>query len=301
MRIIVAATPAVAIPTLNALLASDHEIVSVITRPDAPSGRGRSLQATEVADWAEANEVLVHKPIDKESLRELVRNVDLVVTIGYGALIPLDILQIPKYGFINLHFSLLPRWRGAAPVQRSIEAGDSVTGVTVFALDAGMDTGPIYQQVEFAPPADTSSDQLFQLLADLGIDPVLKTLEQISNGEKPMAQSDAGATRALKLTREEGRIDWGKSAMDISRKINAFNSNPGAWSTFRGETIKLNRVLLSERTLAAGAIEVVDKSIYVGTATVALEILEVTPAGKAKMAATAWANGARISPTDVLV
>lgn len=301
MRIIVAATPAVAIPTLNALLSSEHEIVSVITRPDAPAGRGRSLQATEVADWAQAHRVLIHKPVDRESLRELVRDVDLVITIGYGALIPSDILLIPKYGFINLHFSLLPRWRGAAPVQRSIESGDSVTGITVFALDAGMDTGPIYQQVEIPMPADISSDQLLQLLADLGVDPVLKTLSQISSGDQPKPQSDSGATRALKLSREEGRIDWEKSAIEIARKVNAFNSNPGAWSSFRGETIKVNRVLVSDRTLAAGAIEVVDKSIFVGTSTVALQVIEVTPAGKAKMSAMAWANGARISPTDVLV
>ncbi len=301
MRIIVAATPAVAIPTLDALLESGHELVSVITRPDAPAGRGRSLQATEVSNWAQSHGVLVHKPADKEALRELVKGAELVVTIGYGRLIPIDILQIPRYGFINLHFSLLPRWRGAAPVQRAIEAGDRVTGVTVFALDAGMDTGPIYVQAEIELAMDLSSDQLFEILADLGVDPVLKSIEKIANGEVPRPQADSGATRALKLTREEGRIDWGFPAIDISRKVNAFNSNPGAWSEFRGETIKINQVSLSEKVLPVASIEVADNSIYIGTATVALKLIEVTPAGKAKMSALAWSNGARISSTDVLL
>jgi methionyl-tRNA formyltransferase len=301
VRIIVAATPAVAIPTLDALRNSSHDLVSVITRPDAPAGRGRTLRRTEVADWADANGVLVHKPIDKESLRELVSGVDLVVTIGYGALIPLDILQIPKFGFINLHFSLLPRWRGAAPVQRTIEAGDKVTGVTVFQLDAGMDTGPIFQKVEMEMPKDVSSDQLFDILAEFGVDPVLKTLDQISSGDLPVPQSEDGASRALKLTKEEGRIDWSSSALDISRKVSAFNSNPGAWSQFRGETIKVNRVLLSDKSLAAGSLQIIDKSVFVGTATTALQILEVTPAGKAKMDAISWSNGARISSSDELV
>ncbi len=301
MRIIVAATPAVAIPTLDALRSSNHDLVSVITRPDAPAGRGRTLQQTEVADWADTNGVLVHKPIDKESLGELVGGVDLVVTIGYGALIPLEILEIPKFGFINLHFSLLPRWRGAAPVQRAIEAGDTVTGVTVFQLDAGMDTGPIYQRVEMEMPIDVSSDQLFDILAEFGVDPVLKTLDQISSGDLPVPQSEDGATRALKLTKEEGRIDWSASALEISRKISAFNSNPGAWSQFRGETIKVNRVSLSDKSLAAGSLQIIEKSVYVGTATTALQILEVTPSGKAKMDAISWSNGARISPSDELV
>jgi methionyl-tRNA formyltransferase len=291
----------VAIPTLEALRRSSHNLVSVITRPDAPAGRGRTLQETEVAVWAAACDVLVHKPADKESLRELVVGADIVVTIGYGALIPLDILQIPKFGFINLHFSLLPRWRGAAPVQRAIEAGDKVTGVTVFQLDAGMDTGPIYQKAEIEMPSDVSSDQLFEILAELGVDPVLKSLDQISSGESPMAQSEVGATRALKLSKEEGRIDWRSSAIDISRKICAFNSNPGAWSEFRGEKIKINRVSVSDKTLSAGSLQVIDKSLYVGTATTALQIIEVTPSGKAKMDANSWANGARISLSDELI
>ena len=300
MRVAVAATPEVAIPTLDALLASEHELVCVITRPDAPAGRGRALQATPVANWAQANNVKLYKPETSQLLGDLIGDLDLVVTIGYGLLLPLEILEKTKYGFINLHFSLLPRWRGAAPVQRAIEAGDSITGVTVFQLDPGMDTGPIYTSAQIPLSVSTTAHQLFQSLAILGVAPVLQTLELIERGAKPSAQEDAGATRAYKLSKEEGRIDWNSGAEVINRKINAFNPDPGAWSNFRGQVIKINKVRVSNQSADAGALKTVDKSIYIGTATSALELLEVTPSGKAQMTATSWANGARLSATDML-
>ena len=300
MRIAVAATPAVAIPTLDALLASEHELVSVITKADAPAGRGRAMQSSPVAVWGGANKISVFKPEAKEDLGELVKGLDLVVTIGYGALIPLEILQIPRYGFINLHFSLLPRWRGAAPVQRAVEAGDSATGVTVFQLDAGMDTGPIYQSAQIPLASTTTSEDLFNILAKLGVDPVLKTLDQISRGIEPSAQSKEGATSAKKLSKAEAEIDWSSDAETILRKIRAFDPNPGAWSAFRGQILKINRARLSNESVPLAALVSKEKSIFVGTSTSALELLEVTPAGKAQMLATAWANGARLSADDLL-
>ena len=300
MRIAVAATPEVAIPTLDALLASKHELVCVITKPDAPAGRGRALQATPVAYWAERNNVTLYKPESSELIGELIADLDLVVTIGFGLLLPLEILEKPRYGFINLHFSLLPRWRGAAPVQRAIEAGDSVTGVTVFQLDAGMDTGPIYTSAQIPLSVSTTADQLFQSLAILGVEPVLQTLELVERGERPTAQENAGASRAYKLSKEEGRIDWSLSAEVINRKVNAFNPAPGAWSNFRGQVIKIDKVRFSDQITMAGQLKVVEKSIYIGTATSALELLEVTPSGKAKMTAASWANGARLGATDML-
>ena len=300
MRIAVAATPEVAIPTLDALLASRHQLVCVITKPDAPAGRGRALQATTVADWAERNNVTLYKPENSELIGELTADLDLVVTIGFGLLLPLEILEKPRYGFINLHFSLLPRWRGAAPVQRAIEAGDSVTGVTVFQLDAGMDTGPIYTSAQIPLSVSTTADQLFQSLAILGVEPVLQTLELVERGERPTAQENAGASRAYKLSKEEGRIDWSLSAEVINRKVNAFNPAPGAWSNFRGQVIKIDKVRFSDQIALAGQLKVVEKSIYIGTATSALELLEVTPSGKAKMTAASWANGARLGATDML-
>lgn len=300
MRIAVAATPEVAIPSLDALLSSEHELVFVISRPDAPAGRGRALQATPVSNWAVTNAVKLYKPETNQLLGELIGDLDLVVTIGYGLLLPLEILQKPKYGFINLHFSLLPRWRGAAPVQRAIEAGDYVTGVTVFALDEGMDTGPIYSSAQISLSVSTTADQLFQSLAILGVEPVLKTLELIERGERPSAQDNVGATRAYKLSKEEGRIDWSSDAEVINRKVNAFSPDPGAWSTFRGQVIKINKVRPSSLSANEGVLLMVDKSIYIGTGTSALELLEVTPSGKAQMSATSWANGARLSAADTL-
>ena len=300
MRIAVAATPEVAIPTLDALLASKHDLLCVITRPDAPAGRGRALQSTPVANWAETNNVQLFKPETSQSLGELIKDLDLVVTIGYGLLLPIEILETPKHGFINLHFSLLPRWRGAAPVQRAIEAGDSVTGVTVFQLDAGMDTGPIYISEQISLSVSTTADQLFQSLANLGVGPVLKTLDLIERGDTPSPQEDVGATRAYKLSKEEGLIDWNSDAEVINRKINAFSPDPGAWSNFRGQVIKINRVRVSNESAEAGVLKAVAKSIFIGTATSALELLEVTPSGKAQMSATSWANGARLNATDML-
>lgn len=300
MRIAVAATPSVAIPTLDALLASEHELVSVITRADAPAGRGREMQASPVAQWAKSQNVLTYKPESASLMNEIVKDLDLVITIGYGFIIPENILQIPRHGFINLHFSLLPRWRGAAPVQRAIESGDSVTGVTVFKLDKGMDTGPIYATEQIALAPDLNSGELLSTLAELGVGPVLQTLNLITAGAEPKVQSEVGATRAEKLIKEQGHIDWKLDAVVIQRKVNAFNPNPGAWSQFRGQNLKINKVRITDQHLARGAIEATNKSVFVGTSTFALEILEVTPAGKSTLAASAWANGARITSTDVL-
>jgi methionyl-tRNA formyltransferase len=299
VRIAVAATPGVAIPTLDALLASEHELICVITRPDAPAGRGRALQSTPVANWAEVNSVKLFKPETSQSLGELIADLDLVVTIGYGLLLPTDVLEKPTHGFINLHFSLLPRWRGAAPVQRAIEAGDSITGVTVFQLDAGMDTGPIYLSAQIPLSSTTTADQLFDSLANLGVEPVLKTLDLIERGDRPSPQEDAGATRAYKLSKEEGLIDWNLDAEVINRKVNAFSPDPGAWSNFRGQVIKINKMRFSNEVVSAGVLKAVDKSVYIGTATSALELLEVTPSGKSQMSAFSWANGARLTATDM--
>jgi methionyl-tRNA formyltransferase len=221
------------------------------------------------------------------------------VTIGYGLLLPKDILEKPKHGFINLHFSLLPRWRGAAPVQRAIEAGDSITGVTVFQLDAGMDTGPIYLSAQIPLSSTTTADQLFDSLASLGVEPVLKTLDLIEKGDAPSPQDDVGATRAYKLSKEEGLIDWNLDAEVINRKVNAFSPDPGAWSNFRGQVIKINKVRFSDEVVNAGLLKAVDKSVYIGTATSALELLEVTPSGKSQISAFSWANGARLTATDM--
>jgi methionyl-tRNA formyltransferase len=298
MRIAVAASPGVALPTLSALLESEHQLVRIISQPDKPAGRGKVLTPTPVSQWALAQGVELVRPTSSTELTPSIDDVDCVVTIGYGVLLPEAILDIPRYGFLNLHFSLLPRWRGAAPVQRAIEAEDAVTGVTVFKLDAGMDTGPIYTVHRFALDDDITSDELFVELGDLGVEAVLESLEKIETGQKPTAQNNDGTTRALKLTREEARLDWKLSAKAVSAKIRAFTSHPGAWTEFRGSPVKIAAPRVSELTLAPGEIALIEKKIFIGTSTTALEIGFITPAGKSQTPAAAWANGARLVPGE---
>ena len=298
MRICVAATPEVALPTLDALHRSTHEIVSVITRPDAPAGRGRSLRASAVSDWAVANKVVLHKPVSTDEIATVVAQCDLVITIGFGLLLPASILTIPKFGFINLHFSLLPRWRGAAPVQRALEAGDTSTGVTVFQLNAGMDTGPIYTSIPFEISPTINTPELLSELSKLGVSAVLDTLSAIESGVAPTPQLNDGASRADKLNSDEAQIDWSQDSVSIINKVRAFYPNPGAWTVFRGSKLKLDSVGFCDEVLQPGLLSTQGKKVLVGTGNGAIELLLVKPSGKNSMAAQAWVNGQHLLPDE---
>jgi len=295
VQIAVAATPEVALPTLEALLESEHDLVSVITQPDRPAGRGLSLKESPVAIWAKDRGISVSKPLDQAELKLAVTDIDLVITIGFGVIIKEDILNLPKHGFINLHFSLLPKWRGAAPVQRAIEAGDDKTGVTVFKLDKGMDTGPIYRKKEIAMPHQATTESLLQELAKIGAPVVLDAIIAIESNEAPLIQSIDGASRANKLSKDEGRIDWQDAPLNIERKIRAFYPAPGAWTTFRDEAIKIESAMAEETKAGVpGEISLEGKELFVSTSEGSLQIFRVKPAGKASMDAISWINGARI-------
>lgn len=294
MRIAVAASPEVALPSLRALREGPHDLLRIFSQPDRPAGRGRALTPTPVSQWALENEIELIRPNNSDELAKHLKDIDLVVTIGYGVLLPEPLLSLTPHGFINLHFSLLPRWRGAAPVQRAIEAQDPVTGVTVFQLDAGMDTGPIYTTHRFALDDDITSDELFNELGELGVVALTEALELIDSGKRPTPQKNDGAVRAYKLSREDGRIDWSLEAPVISAKIRAYTSNPGAWSTFRNKVIKLSKPVITTEKLAPGAISVINKRVHIGTGTTALAIGEITAEGKGLTEAMAWANGARL-------
>jgi methionyl-tRNA formyltransferase len=294
VRIAVAASPQVAIPTIEALVNSSHELIRIISQPDRPAGRGKVMTPTPVSQWALENDLELLRPSTTEEIAEAVEGLDCVVTIGYGVLLPENILSIPTRGFLNLHFSLLPRWRGAAPVQRAIEAGDSLTGVTVFQLDAGMDTGPIYTVHRYALDADITSDELLIELGEVGVGAVIEALDLVEKGVRPEPQDSNGATRALKLSRQEAHIDWNHEAETVSAKIRAFTSNPGAWSNFRGSVIKISSPKMSDFILAPGELSFTDKKLFIGTATTALEIGLITSAGKSPIEASSWANGARL-------
>ena len=300
MKIAVAASPEAAIATLEYLLASEHDLALIISRPDSPVGRGRELTPTAVSTWAMANEIELYRPDKAADFDERLKGFDLVVTIGYGLLLPEYILAQPKHGFINLHFSLLPKLRGAAPAQRAIIDGLTQTGVTVFKLDAGMDTGPIYFQSQFLIRPNTSAGELLAELALLGPSAIAQTLSAIENDIQPLPQDNRLATNAAKLRKSEAQINWSDSAQQIVNKIYGFSPNPGATARFRGEVLRISRAQVSEHSQPVGEISLSNGSVFVGTSTTAVELLEVTPAGKKPMAASAWANGARFSPGETI-
>lgn len=299
MRIGVAATPEVAIPTLNWLLQSEHSIELIITQPDRPAGRGRLLQQSVVADWADANQITVLKPEGSQELLGKIEHLDIVLTIGYGVLLPLNILTLPKFGFLNLHFSLLPAYRGAAPAQRALLNGETQTGVTVFQLDKGMDTGPIYTQETIEIEPSWRSFELLQHLADLGPGVVQKSFEMIKNEEPPKVQEGA-ASIAAKIDKAEARLDFTKEVIKVSNSVRAFTYEPGAWTLWKGDPFKICSTGNSSSSKGAvGEVSVIDKSVFVTCANGSLEILRVVPAGKKEMDAIEWARGARLIGGEV--
>ena len=295
MRIGVAATPEVAIPTLNWLLESDHTLELVVTQPDKPAGRGREIKQTVVADWASARNIPITKPGLSDELRGVIDDLDCVVTIGYGVLLPEHILVLPKHGFINLHFSLLPAYRGAAPAQRALENGETVTGVTVFQLEKGMDTGPIYSQHSIAIDPTWRSVELLEELAKLGPSTVSQALAMIAAGEAPTPQS-GNATIAPKISKQQALLDFSKDSKNLVNSIRAFTYEPGAWCIWKGEPFKITSAASTEGySLAPGEISIDATKVLVGCANnTTIELLTVVPAGKKEMIAADWARGARI-------
>ena len=299
MRIGVAATPDVAIPTLNWLLQSDHEIALIITQPDRPSGRGQILQQTAVAEWAHNHQIPVVKPESSQELVGKVEDLDLVLTIGYGVLLPESILSLPKKGFLNLHFSLLPAYRGAAPAQRALHNGEVVTGVTVFQLDKGMDTGPIFAQESIAINPSWRSFELLNELANLGPDVVKRSFEMIESG-KSSSEQVGNSTNAPKISKAEAKIDFTQDSTLIANAIRAFTYEPGAWTLWKGESFKICATGVSNTSSGTpGQILVIDKSVFVSTGSGAIELLRVIPAGKKEMDAIDWARGARLTGGEI--
>ena len=295
MRLGVAATPEVAIPTLNWLLESEHELALIITQPDKPAGRGRNLRQSPVADWADQHKVAIVKPEATEDLKVHLFNIDCVVTIGYGVLLPQSVLDIPQFGFLNLHFSLLPAYRGAAPVQRALQNGDSISGVSVFQLEKGMDTGPIYSTIAVHIEPQWRSTELLSVLSKLGPKAVEKALQMIERGESPSPQM-GDSTIAPKISKLEAQIDFRKDSTTIVNHIRAFTYEPGAWCLWKGEPFKITAAISNnEIHLEQGEIVVLDKKVFVGCGNqTAIEILSVIPAGKKEMSSIDWARGARL-------
>ncbi|WP_431875198.1 methionyl-tRNA formyltransferase [Micromonospora marina] len=306
MRLVFAGTPAVAVPALDAIAASGHELLAVVTRPDAPAGRGRGLARSPVGAWADAHGVEVltparpREPEFLDRLRELAP--DCVPVVAYGALVPPVALEIPRHGWINLHFSLLPAWRGAAPVQHAVLHGDELTGASVFELEEGLDTGPVYGTVtDEIRPADTSGD-LLERLAHSGAGLLVAVLDAIGAGTaRAVPQPADGVSLAPKLTVEDARVRWGDPAFAVDRRIRACTPAPGPWTTFRDDRVKLGPVtpLPDGPELKPGELHVEKSGVLVGTATTPVRLGEVRAAGKKAMAAGDWARGARVTAGEV--
>lgn len=304
MRLAVAGTPDVAIPTLEFLLAGEDSLVKVFTTEDKAVGRGRALTQSDVASWASDHGVECIKIGKASEMAAHLDDIDCVVTVAFGILLPEEILSIPTHGFINLHFSLLPAWRGAAPVQRAIENGDQALGISVFSLDEGMDTGPIYRQSSFPRDPSMRSKEALEFLGEQGVALIARTLEDISNGVSPTQQSEDGVSSAKKLSKSEVLIDWALPSAVIDRKVAAFYPNPIAYSHFRGEIVKITRChmssdLLADLSLKPGEWMIERDRVLIGTGDRPLEIVELIPQGKSEMKATDWARGARINPGEL--
>ena len=308
MKLVFAGTPEVAVPALDALIASErHEVAAVVTRPDAPAGRGRRLIASPVAQRAQEAGIEVLKPLKPrdpdflERLREIAP--DCCPVVAYGALLPRVALDIPAHGWVNLHFSLLPAWRGAAPVQAAIMAGDEMTGASTFLIEEGLDSGPVYGTVtEAIRPTDTSGDLLTRL-AFAGAGLLAATMDGIEDGTlKAVPQPADGISLAPKITVEDAGVDWSTPALRVDRVVRGCTPAPGAWTTFRGERLKLIQVApVPDRTdLAPAQLAVGKNSVHAGTGSYAVELLWVQAQGKKPMRAADWARGMRIAVGETL-
>ncbi|WP_159622445.1 methionyl-tRNA formyltransferase [Ruania rhizosphaerae] len=305
MRVVFAGTPAVAVPSLHAILASAHEVVAVLTRPPAPVGRKRVLTPSPVHEAAEAAGIPVitsdkpHEPGTYERLRALAP--DACAVVAYGALLREPALSLPAHGWINLHFSLLPAWRGAAPVQHAIMAGDDVTGASTFRIEAGLDTGPVIgTMTETVRPWDTSGD-LLDRLAEAGPALLVSSLDALADGSaQPQPQPPDGVSHAPRLTAEHGHVDWRRPAAAIDRQIRGCTPAPGAWTTREGHRVKLGpvRPVQSATVLAPGQLAATADGVLVGTGTEPVRLDQIAPPGKSWMAAADWARGARLGDAD---
>lgn len=305
VRLIFAGTPEVAVPSLRALLDSDHEVVAVVTRPDARVGRGRRLEPSPVRVVAEEAglEVLTPTgPTDEDFVARLTELApDCCPVVAYGALLPAEVLDIPTHGWVNLHFSLLPAWRGAAPAQRALIAGDEITGASTFLIETGLDTGPVFGTMTERIRPDDTSGTLLDRLADAGAPLLVATMDGIASGDlEPQAQSGDGISHAAKLTVDDARIDFTHPALAVDRLVRGCTPAPGAWTTFRGERLKVGPVTVTDESLPAGTIDARKREVLVGTADRAVRLGAVTPLGKKPMPAADWARGVRIDDGERL-
>src|SRR5699024_633197 len=295
MRVMFAGTPAVAVPALEAVFESSHELVGVLTRPPAPVGRKRILTPSPVHQRAQELGVSVHTgPVNSPELQELLEGIDCVAVVAYGALIREPSLSLPHHGWINLHFSLLPRWRGAAPVQHAIMAGDTVSGVSVFQIEAGLDTGPVYTTVSEDITADDTAADLLGRLSAIGAPALVDTLDAIERGEGRPRPQQGEVTLAPTLHSADAQVPWTRSATAVANTIRGLTPAPGAWTRTDAGRFKIGPVAADPgEQLPPGRVRVTGDAVRVGTGTHPVTLGRIAPPGKQWMDARDWARGLR--------
>jgi methionyl-tRNA formyltransferase len=303
MQISVASSSLLAVPIVESILGSNHTLASIITTPDTKSGRGQQLQGSELSTWAQGRGFLVAKPTDTPTLNQhlLAAQPQLIITISYGKLVPVEVLHGPRFGWLNIHFSLLPKWRGAAPVQWALMEGDTSTGISIFKLDKGIDTGPVYFQEEVSIYPEERTQDLLERMSALAGARILDVVAEMMKGVKPKAQPVAGATLAPKISKEMAKIDWQASADSILRKVRALEDRPGTWSLFRDERIGIHDVsesLATNSLKKPGETALVDNHLLVRCSDSVLAIGHVTPSGKKRMSGADFARGARLEVSE---
>ena len=293
MRILFAGTPNVAITTLEWLNSSKHELVGVLTRPAAAQGRSNELVDSPVANFAKDNSIKTYTSFESLLTERILESIDLVVVIAYGKLIPNELLQLPKYGWVNIHFSLLPKFRGAAPVQRAIWSGEKSSGISIFQLDKGMDTGPIFTQKTFEIGDRETSGECLERVSQLVPEMLDETLSGIENSTIPTPQDDSKATFAPKIDKSELRIDWNTTASSIKNMVRALNPTPRAKTTFRKDDLFIYETQVSDTKSSrpAGTLIFTSQNLYVATNDFDLEILKVQSSGKKIMSGSEWSRG----------
>jgi methionyl-tRNA formyltransferase len=295
VKIALASSSEVSLPLLEHLYSLDeYELKLVVTNPDKATGRGQIILENSVSKWCQQKEVILEKPKNDGELRKVLisNEIDLLITLAYGRILPVEVINLPKFGAINLHYSLLPNYRGAAPVQRAILDGEQVTGVTVFKLDAGMDSGPIYLQKSLEIKPNETTQQLLDRLNLIGVELVGQTLDLITQGVEPITQSTENISFAPKFAKQDGLIDWQNSSDEIFNLYRAIGENPGVYTMYSELKIKIKGIekQLSE-TLTPGEFSLVNQSLFVGTGTTDLLIHKLIPEGRKEMSGKDFYNG----------
>ena len=296
MKVVIASSSYVSKPLISLLSSSrEHELIGLITNPDKATGRGMNIVPNELASWGMSNGINVLKPEGRDNLKDLIKtlNPEIVITIAYGQIIPEDFLNLPKYGWINVHFSSLPRWRGAAPVQWAILSADKETGVTIFHLDKGMDTGPVYLSESVSIERYETTEMLLTRLSNIGADLAIQSLSKIQTGIKPVAQSNSGVTLAPKITKNDGKINWHENTDEIFNRYRALAGNPGIWTLLGELRLKIDSLEISSRVEKISPAEVLisDEHLLVGANNGVIEIKTLTPAGRSQMSAAEFIRG----------